>query len=158
MVFTSAAFNSWVASRVNQEGNSAFNPYLIVLFYALCVFCLFPSVYLQIPNLSFYAVLVYQQSGSLDPHYTLSFDYSDYEKQILSRFVDPVFSWWVERASELPSFSSFLSVLIPLKNLLLLSFLKFIHSFFFQFIFIPFTHWIVIVKKNKIPRMPGMFV
>jgi len=34
MVFTSTAFNQWVAGHVNQKGNSAFNPYLIVLFYA----------------------------------------------------------------------------------------------------------------------------
>jgi len=35
VVFTSTAFADWVATHVTQDGNTAFNPYLTFLFYAL---------------------------------------------------------------------------------------------------------------------------
>jgi hypothetical protein len=38
VVFTSTAFTTWVAEHVTNSGNTAFNPYLTFLFYALYVF------------------------------------------------------------------------------------------------------------------------
>lgn len=38
VVFTSTAFTDWVAKHVESSANTAFNPYLTVLFTALCVF------------------------------------------------------------------------------------------------------------------------
>ena len=58
-----------------------------------CAYLLISVLYKILTNL-FYAVLVYRQSDSLDPHFTLSFDYSDYEPKIkilFCFFVDPEF-------------------------------------------------------------------
>lgn len=41
LAFTSTAFNDWVAKHTSSTGDSAFNPYLTFLFYALYVFYIF---------------------------------------------------------------------------------------------------------------------